>query len=89
LSRAPSPRPEPSDWSVHAVDLGSGVDRASTPITASVKLVGRAAATKFDPVDQWSRPAVAYNNGSLYFGVGSHCDRDGRDIGWMFRYDHR
>ena len=74
-------------WSVYALDLGSGSPRVSAPIAASVKLSGRTTVIRFDPVDQWSRTALAYSNGSLYFGVGAHCDRDARDIGWMFRYD--
>ena len=42
----------------------------------------------FDPQNQWSRSSLAYNNGSIYMGIGSHCDNNAGAIsGWVLRYD--
>ena len=42
----------------------------------------------FDPQNQWGRSGLAYNNGSIYMGMGSHCDNNPGNIsGWVLRYD--
>jgi hypothetical protein len=42
----------------------------------------------FDPQNQWNRASLAYNNGSIYIPIGSHCDNNaGRISGWLLRYD--
>ena len=42
----------------------------------------------FNPQNQWNRASLAYSNGSIYVGVGSHCDNRADEIsGWMLRYD--
>ncbi len=73
---------------LHAVDLGTGKD-----ILKAVEIDPRAniatgGKMHFDPQNQWSRAALAYANGSIYIGIGSHCDRNAGNIsGWMLRYD--
>jgi len=42
----------------------------------------------FNPQNQWNRASLAYANGSIYMGIGSHCDNNAGAIsGWMLRYD--
>jgi hypothetical protein len=42
----------------------------------------------FDPQNQWNRASLAYNNGSIYVGIGSHCDNNAGAIsGWLLNYD--
>ena len=42
----------------------------------------------FDPQNQQNRTSLAFNNGDLYVGIGSHCDNNAADIvGCMLKYD--
>jgi len=83
---------EPASFSfhtqLHAIDLGTGRDiRNPREIAPSGKLK-TGGKIHFDPQNQWSRSALAYNNGSIYMGIGSHCDNNAGDIsGWVLRYD--
>jgi hypothetical protein len=73
---------------IHALDLGTGADLV-TPVeinpTATLKGGGTIG---FDPQNQWNRASLAYANGSIYVGIGSHCDNNAGAIsGWLLRYD--
>lgn len=82
--------PVPYDFHhwLHALDvatgngIGWGVDIAPT---ATLK---DGSTLSFSPQHQWNRASLAWANGSVYVGVGSHCD-DNADIisGWLLRYD--
>jgi hypothetical protein len=73
---------------LHALDLGTGADvTAPVEIAPSAPLSGGGTIV-FDPQNQWSRAALAYAKGSLYIGIGSHCDHSAGNIsGWVLRYD--
>jgi hypothetical protein len=83
---------EPAQFSfhtkLHAIDLGTGQDiMRAREIGPSAKLA-TGGKIHFDPQNQWVRAALAYNNGSIYMGVGSHCDNNAGQIsGWMLRFD--
>jgi len=72
---------------LHAIDAGSGADvRPPVEINPSAKLSDRSV-LKFDPQNQWNRAGIAYGNGSLYIGIGSHCDNNAYGIsGWLLKY---
>jgi len=83
---------EPASFSfhtkIHALDLGTGKD-ITTPREihpqATLQTGGK---IHFDPQNQWSRAGLAFNNGGIYVGIGSHCDFNAGDIsGWVLRYD--
>jgi hypothetical protein len=83
---------EPASFSfhtkIHALDLGTGKD-VTTPREihpqATLQTGGK---IHFDPQNQWSRASLAFNNGGIYVGIGSHCDSNAGDIsGWVLRYD--
>jgi len=85
---ASEPAPFSFHTKIHAVDLGTGTDimppREIKP-TAHLATGGQ---IHFDPQNQWNRASLAYSNGSIYVGVGSHCDNNAGAIsGWMLRYD--
>ncbi len=73
---------------LHALNLGTGAD-ARTPVEiAPTATLSDGSAVAFDPQNQWSRTGLAYNNGALYVGIGSHCDNNAGGItGWLLRYD--
>ncbi|MBV9570672.1 MAG: hypothetical protein JO056_05470 [Alphaproteobacteria bacterium] len=83
---------EPASFSfhtkLHALDAGTGQDIAKArEINPQAKLA-TGGKMHFDPQNQWSRSSLAYNNGSIYVSIGSHCDNNAGDIsGWELRYD--
>ncbi len=73
---------------LHALDLGTGNDlMPAVEIAPEANLV-TGGKIHFDPQNQWGRSGLAYNNGSIYMGMGSHCDNNPGNIsGWVLRYD--
>ncbi len=82
---------EPSSFSfhtqLHALNLGTGADvQPPVEISPSAKLAN-GATLRFDPQNQWSRTGLAAGQGSIYVGIGSHCDNNSGNIsGWMLSY---
>jgi hypothetical protein len=72
---------------LHAIDLATGHDlRTPVEIAPSTTLTD-GETLSFSAQNQWTRAGIAYNNGSLYIGFGSHCDNDSESItGWLLRY---
>jgi hypothetical protein len=85
---ATEPAPFSFHTQLHAIDLGTGNDiRKPREIAPTGKLT-TGGKIHFDPQNQWSRSALVYNNGSIYMGIGSHCDNNAGGIsGWVLRYD--
>jgi len=83
---------EPKSFSfhtqLHELDLGTGEDVLKpVEIAPQAKLKG-GSTISFDPQNQWNRASLAYNNGNLYVGIGSHCDNNADGIsGWLLDYD--
>jgi hypothetical protein len=83
---------EPAHLSFHtqifALDLKTGKNvMKPREINPKVKIV-KGGVLHFNPQNQWNRASLAYANGSIYVGVGSHCDNNAGNIsGWMLRYD--
>jgi hypothetical protein len=83
---------EPAQFSFHtklyALDLGTGHNVLKAREIKPAANLATGGKIHFDPQNQWSRAALAYNNGSIYVGIGSHCDNNAGQIsGWMLRYD--
>lgn len=73
---------------LHALDLGTGHDIMKAREIAPHAKLATGGKIHYDPQNQWTRAAMAYNNGSLYIGVGSHCDNNAGQIsGWVLRFD--
>ena len=75
---------------LYAINLRDGSKTASPAEISPVGATSTGQAIKFDPQNQWNRASLAYNNGSIYIGIGSHCDNPvfGPKIsGWLLRYD--
>ncbi|HSC19460.1 MAG TPA: hypothetical protein VLC74_11140 [Rhizomicrobium sp.] len=73
---------------LHALDLGTGKDVVSPREINPQSKIATGGKIHFDPQNQWNRSALAYNNGSIYVSIGSHCDNNAGSIsGWEVRYD--
>ena len=72
---------------LHALNLATGADSATPTVVAPSATLSDGSTVSFDPQNQWNRPGLAYNNGALYIGIGSHCDNNSSNItGWLLRY---
>ena len=73
---------------LHALDLATGNDIKSPREIAPARKLATGGKIHFDPQNQWNRSGLAYNNGQIYFGIGSHCDNNAGNIsGWVVSYD--
>jgi hypothetical protein len=73
---------------LHALDLGTGNDIKSPREIAPTAKLQTGGKIHFDPQNQWNRSSMVYNNGTIYFGIGSHCDNNAGAIsGWVLGYD--
>jgi hypothetical protein len=85
---ATEPAPFSFHTQLHAIDLGTGNDIHKPREIAPTGKLTTGGKIHFDPQNQWSRSALVYNNGSIYMGIGSHCDNNAGGIsGWVLRYD--
>jgi hypothetical protein len=83
---------EPSSFTfvsqLHALDIGTGKDLLPPVVIAPSAKLSDGSTVRFDPRNQWNRASLAYNNGALYIGIGSHCDNNSGAIsGWLLDYD--
>jgi hypothetical protein len=73
---------------IHALDLGTGADITPPVEIAPSATISGGGAIGFDPQNQWNRASLAYANGSIFVGIGSHCDNNAGAIsGWLLRYN--
>jgi len=87
LVAATEPTPFQFVATLHALNLGTGNDAVTPTVIAPSATLSNGSTVAFDPQNQWSRSGLAYNNGSLYMGIGSHCDNNSGGItGWLLRY---
>lgn len=83
---------EPSQYSfhtqLHELDLATGLDVTAPVEIAPQALMKGGQTINFDPQNQWNRASLAFKNGNLYLGIGSHCDNNAGGIsGWLLDYD--
>ncbi|HEY2445612.1 MAG TPA: hypothetical protein VGI20_07745 [Rhizomicrobium sp.] len=88
LVAATEPAPFSFHTKLHALDLGTGSDTIAPVEIAPKARLSSGGTVNFDPQNQWNRASLALANGSLYVGIGSHCDNNAGSIsGWLLNYD--
>ena len=83
---------EPKQYSFHtklyAIDLGTGKNVTKPQEIAPKATLENGGKIHFDPQNQWNRSGLLFANGSIYMGIGSHCDHNSSSIsGWVLRFD--
>lgn len=84
---------EPAQYSfhtqLHELNLATGADVVPpVEIAPQARIKGGNGTISFDPQNQWNRASLAFDNGNLYVGIGSHCDNNSGGIsGWLLDYD--
>jgi hypothetical protein len=81
--------PSPNEFvsTLHALDVHNGKDLSKPRIISPSAKMSDGSTVAFDPQNEWNRPGLAYANGSVYVGIGSHCDNNPSNItGWLLRY---
>lgn len=88
LVAATEPAPFSFHTMLHALDLGTGQDVTAPVEIDPVANLNGGGVIGFDPQNQWNRAGLAYSNGNVYIGIGSHCDHAAAGIsGWLLDYD--
>jgi hypothetical protein len=76
---------------LHALDLGTGAEKKSSPVTISASFQGDKSLfskglTEFDPLRENQRAALLLANGNIFITWASSCDV-GPYYGWVMSYD--
>jgi hypothetical protein len=90
LARTLEP-PSTFKFSLHAMDLATGVEREGSPVIITATFPGNGTGSKkgkltFDPSLQLQRAALLLGSGQVYAAFASNCDY-GDFHGWFFAYD--
>jgi hypothetical protein len=87
LVAATQPTPTTYLTQLHAIDAGTGLDLLPPATIAPKAVINKSFTLAYDPTKQWNRAGLAYNNGSIYIGFGSHGDAGKNDTtGWLLNY---
>ncbi|MEJ0046172.1 MAG: hypothetical protein WDN04_08685 [Rhodospirillales bacterium] len=88
LVAATEPTPFEFHSQLYALDLATGTSTVPPVEIAPSGKLNDGSPIQFDPQNQWNRAGLAYENGSIYIGVGSHCDNGiNSTTGWLLRYN--
>ncbi len=72
---------------LHALNLATGADVQPAAELAPAATLSDGSTLSFDAQNQWNRAGLAAAGGSIYVGIGSHCDNNQGSIsGWLLRY---
>lgn len=73
---------------VHALDLGSLVDKVTPVLVAASHTLTDGSSFSFNAKYQRQRPGLLEANGNIYVGFGSFCDYDpGKSRGWLLGWN--
>jgi len=71
-------------YHIHALDLGSLVDKAPPTLVAGTHQLSDGSNTTFTASVQRQRPALLFANGNIYAAFGSFCDKNqSQSRGWL------
>lgn len=90
ITAATEPKPYAFHLQLHALDLGTGADTEAPAEIAPSATLANGSTIAFDGQNQWNRAGLAMNNGTIYIGIGSHCDNASSSIsGWVVAYNKK
>ena len=73
---------------LHALDIATLKDKVPPVEIAPSTTLSNGQIVRFDPQNQYARTSLVWANGSLYVGIGSHCDANAPNItGWLLRFN--
>ena len=72
---------------LHALDLGTGAELFSGPVTITASFVSNGKTYKFVDKYQQQRPGLLLQNGIVYIGFGSPGCNLKNEMGWVMAYD--
>lgn len=87
LTAATEPRRYEFHTQLHVLDVSTGADVRSPVEIAPSATLSDGSTLRFNAQNQWNRASIAYANGAIYLGIGSHCDNNPYAIsGWVLKY---
>jgi hypothetical protein len=88
LVAATEPKPFVFYTKLHALDIATLKDQVPPVEIAASTVLSNGTLIKYIGQNQQNRTSLAESGGSVYVGIGSHCDNNpGNIVGWILRYD--
>jgi len=84
---ATEPKPMVFQTKLHALNLATGADSLPAVLIDPSAHLSDGSLVTFNQQSQWNRTGLAYTQGSIYIGIGSHCDNNASSTsGWLLHY---
>ncbi len=73
---------------LHALDIATLADQITPVAVTASTVLSNGTVVTLNQQNQMNRPGLMLSGGSIYVGIGSHCDNDASNIvGWVLQYN--